>query len=89
MYGVQWWHQGVIEENNPAVETLRHRESLVVQTVKNLPAMWETGFDPRIRKIPWRRAWLPTPVFLPGEFHGQRSLMGYSPWGPKEMDTTE
>ena len=39
------------------------------------------GFDPWVREIPWRRAWLPTPVFLPGEFHGQRSLAGYSPWG--------
>ena len=39
--------------------------------------------------IPWRRKWLPTPVFLPGEFHGQRSLEGYSPWGHKEMDTTK
>ena len=37
------------------------------------------GFDPWIGKIPWRRAWQPTPVFLPGEFHGQRSLEGYSP----------
>ena len=42
-----------------------------------------------IRKIPWRRKWLPTPVFLPGEFHGQRSLMGYSPWGCKESNMTE
>ena len=40
-------------------------------------------------KIPWRRAWQPTPVFLPGEFHGQRSLAGYSPWGHKESDMTE
>ena len=47
------------------------------------------GFDPWVRKIPWRRAWQPTPVFLPGESHGQRSLMGYSPWGRKELDTTE
>ena len=39
--------------------------------------------------IPWRREWLPTPVFLPGEFHGQRSLAGYSPWGHKESDMTE
>ena len=37
------------------------------------------GFDPWVRKIPWRRAWLPTPVFLPEESHGQRSLAGYSP----------
>ena len=38
---------------------------------------------------PWRREGLPTPVFLPGEFHGQRSLVGYSSWGKKELDTTE
>ena len=41
------------------------------------------------RKIPWRRKWQPTPVFLPGEFHGQRSLAGYSLWNRKESDTTE
>ena len=46
--------------------------------VKNLPA---NAGDPWVRKIPWRREWLPTPVLLPGEFHGQRSLAGYSPWG--------
>ena len=38
---------------------------------------------------PWRRKGQPTPVSLPGEFHGQRSLAGYSPWGRKELDTTE
>ena len=42
-----------------------------------------------VQKIPWRREWLPTPVFLPGEFHGQRSLVGYSPWDCKESDMTE
>ena len=47
------------------------------------------SFDSGLRKIPWIRAWQPTPVFLPGEFHGQRSLVGYSPWGRKELDTTE
>ena len=47
------------------------------------------GFSPQVGKIPWRRDWLPTPVFLPGEFHGQRSMAGYSPWGHKELDTTE
>ena len=36
--------------------------------------------------IPWRKEWLPTPVFLPGEFQGQRSLVGYRPWGCKELD---
>ena len=55
--------------------------SLVAQMVKNLPAMWETGFDPWVGKIPRRRDQLPTPVVLPGESHGQRSLVGYSPWG--------
>ena len=61
---------------------------LVAQTVKNLQCR-RCGFSPWVRKIPWRREWLPTPVFLPGEFHGQRSLVGYSPWGYKESDSTE
>ena len=45
-------------------------------------------FDPWLRKIPWNRKWQPTPVFLLGKSHGQRSLAGYSPWGCKESDTT-
>ena len=45
--------------------------------------MQETGFDSWVRKIPWRRKWQPTPVFLPGESHGWRSLVGYSPRGRK------
>ena len=44
---------------------------------------------PGLGKIPWRREWLPTPVFLPGEFHGQRNLVGYSPWDRKESGTSE
>ena len=44
--------------------------------------------DPWVGKIPWRRQWLFTPVFLPGESHGQRSLAGYSPWGRTESDRT-
>ena len=48
-----------------------------------------SGFDPWVREILWRRAWQPIPVFLPGESHGQRRLVGYSPWGCKESDTTE
>ena len=64
--------------------------SLVTQMLKNLPALQETwGFDPWVGKIPWRRAWQPIPAFLPGEFHGLRSLVGYGPWGRKESDTTE
>ena len=72
--------------------------SLVAQTVKNLPAMQEyecqcyslrLGIDPRSPVLPWRREWQPTPVFLPGELHEQRSLVGYSPYGATESDTTE
>ena len=47
------------------------------------------GFDPWVRRIPWRREWLPTPGYLPGEFLGQRILAGYSLWGHKELDMTE
>ena len=53
--------------------------------VKNPPTVQETGFDPWIRKIPWRREWLLTPVFLPRKSHGQRSLVGYSPWDGKRV----
>ena len=44
------------------------------------------GFHPRVRKIPWRRKWQPIPGTLPGKSHGQRSLVGYNPWGHKESD---
>jgi len=50
--------------------------------VKDVGSMW-------VGKIPWRRKWQPTPGFLPGESHGQRGLVGYSPWGRKELDMTE
>ena len=67
--------------------------------VHRLP-MWLSGeestcqfrrceFDPWVGKVPWRRKWQPTRVFLPGDFHGQRSLTGYSPWHHKESDMTE
>ena len=73
-----------------------------LQTINRLPR-WLRGkestyrcrrhrrcrFDPWVRKIPWRRKWQPTPVFLPGESHGHRSLVGCSSWHPKELDTTE
>ena len=57
--------------------------------ITNLPAMQETWVQSWVGKILWRREWQPTPVFLPGEPHGQRSVAGYSPWGHKESDTTE
>ena len=47
------------------------------------------GFDPWVGKIPWRREWQPTPIFLTREIHEQRRQAGYSPWGRKELDTTE
>ena len=46
------------------------------------------AFDPWVGKIPWRRKWQPSPVFLPGKSQGQRGLAGYSPWGGKELDQT-
>ena len=58
--------------------------SLVVQLVKNPLQCGRPGFDPWVGKIPWRREWLPTPVFWPREFHGL-----YSPWGCNELDTTK
>ena len=57
--------------------------SLVAQTVKGLAAMQETQVRSLAQEDPWRRKWQPTLVFLPGESHGQRSLVGYTPWGRK------
>ena len=65
------------------------RASLLTQMVKNSPAMRGPGLHPWVGKISWRREWLPTPIFLPGEFQGQRRLVGYSPWGHKMWDMTE
>ena len=56
----------------------KNETSLVAQTVKHLPTMWETGFNPWVGKISWRRKWQPTPVFLPGKSHGRWNLVGYS-----------
>ena len=60
----------------------------VSQMVKKLQFR-RPRFNPWVGKIPWRRKWQPTPVFLPGKSHGQRSLAGYSPWHHKELDLTE
>ena len=65
---------GGASDKEPACQCRRHKRH---------------GFNPWVRKISWRRAWQPTPVFLPGESHGQRSRVGYSPWGCKESDTTD
>ena len=69
---------------NEYVET-----SLVTQMIKSLPAVQETWVQSLGQEDPWRRKWLPIPVFLPGEFYGHKSLAGYSPWGHKELDMTE
>ena len=58
----------------------------MAQTVKNIQ---RCRFDPWVGKNPWRRKWLPTPVFLDGKYHGQRSLIRYSPWNCKEKDMIE
>ena len=68
-------------------------DSQVELVIRNLPAIAgdtrDVVFDPWLEKIPWRRQWHPTPVLLPGKFHGWRSLVGCSPWGREESDTTE
>ena len=63
-----WGFPGSVSGKEPACQCKRHKRC---------------GFEPWIRKIPWRRAWQPTPVFLLGELPGQRSLVGYSPWRHK------
>ena len=70
----RWAFPGGVSGNKPACQRRRSKRR---------------GFDPWVGKMPWRRAWHPTPVFLPGECHGQRSPVGYSPWGHRESDTTE
>ena len=78
MSSLSWW----VSEFGPA-DSL----SLVAQMVNAGHLGWK-GCS-LVGKIFWRRAWQPTPVFLPGESHGQRSLQGYSSWGRQEWDTTE
>ena len=67
--------------------------SQVALVVKNPPVnagdMRDKGSIPGLGRFPWRRTWQPTPVFLPGEFHGQRRLVGYSPWSCKESEMTK
>ena len=68
---------------------LDSQASQVAQMVTNLPAMQKIWVRSFYQEDPWRRAGQPTPIFLPGEFHRQRSLAGYCPWGHKQLDTTE
>ena len=75
---------------NPQCEIPHTQVALVV---KDIPAssgdVKRRGFNPWVRKILWRRAWQPTPVFLPGESPWTEEPGGYSPWGFKELDMTE
>jgi len=64
-------------------------ETLSLMLLWRITQETRQGFNPWIRNIPWRRKWQPFPVFLPGKSCGQKSLVGYSPWGQKESDTTE
>ena len=89
-----FWALEIIHEMPRVVSGIEaiFRPSQVVLVVKNLPAKAgdiRRRFDPWVRKIPWRRAWQSTPVFLPGESHRQRSLLGYSPSSHEELNTTE
>ena len=79
------------EEENDLFEGILEERSFPGGTmIKNLSApMQENQVQPPGGKIPWRREWQPTPVFLPGKFHGQRNLAGYSPGGSKELYMTE
>ena len=61
---------------------------LCASVVKNLPAIWKMQVLSLGWKDLWRRKWEPTPIFLPGKSHGQRSLVGYRPWDHKESDMT-
>ena len=85
------WHSFLLKGSLKS--TAKRWASPVAQSIKNLASPWRRhrrySSDPWLRKILWRRKWPPTPVFLPGKFHGQRSLEGYSPWGRKESYMTE
>ena len=71
------------------IECFEIRTSLVAQMVKCLATMRKTWVRSLGGEKPWRRNWQLTPVLLPGKSHGRRNLVGYSPWGRKESDTTE
>ena len=76
--------------SNQEIGSIHTVSGKVTQMIKKESAtMQETQVLSLGMEDPWRREWQPTPVLLPGEFHGLRSLAGYNPWGHKESDTTE
>ena len=84
-----WYHW--VPQSFPLTVTTSHAHGvfLVAQQWRICLQCGRPSFSPWVGKIPWRREWLPVPVFLPGGFHGQRSLAGYCPWGRKESETNE
>ena len=76
--------EGRNEENSRAFKR-RHTHPGGLNGKESACQCRRCGFDPWVREILWRREWLPTPVFLPGKSHGQRSLVGYSPWGCRRV----
>ena len=84
IFMTQGWNQLLLYWQTAFLKKLVIRVTVVAQTVKTLLTMWETEVCSWGR-ISWRREWLPTALFLPGEFHGQKSLEGYSPGGHKQF----
>ena len=80
-YGLPWWY-GLGVKNSLIADFNSFNARICLQCGRH-------GFDPWVGKILWRRAWQPTPVSLPGEFHEQKNLVGPSAWGHKELDMTE
>ena len=76
------------QQSDSATHLGASQVALVVKNLQPVQRLRRLGFHPWVGKIPWRRKWQPTPVFVPGKSHRQKSLAGYSPWGRKESDTT-
>ena len=85
--------QSMSHKVSDTTERLTLTVNIETSQIKNLPAnagdIRDAGFNPWVGKIPWRMAWQPILVPLPGESHGQRSLVSYGPQGHKELETTE
>ena len=82
-----------VSSKNPRNIKKKNRSNTVTNSIKTRKKFFKKrkrcGFDSWVGKILWRRAWQPTPVFLPGESHGQRSLVSFSPQGHKESEKTK
>ena len=85
----QWPFEGWSSPQSGPKTRIWRRVHQVAQSLRQCRRLRKHRLNPWVRKIPWRRRWQPTPVFLPGKFLGQRSLAGYSPWDCRESDTTE